>query len=144
MQIDTRNYFYTKTNYIRFDPEDGAESFATGVDHVLSLNLNELGGADYVGTYPITIKVIKFALEKTAEEQQYEMDLKLYCHYPGVDEEPPVIKGDVNGDGEVNIAEVNVIISAILTGQFSLDVDVNGDGEVNIADANAVIGIILG
>ena len=69
---------------------------------------------------------------------------KLYCHYPGVDEEPPVIKGDVNGDGEVNIADVNVIITSILTGQLSLDVDVNRDGEVNIADVNAVIDIILG
>ena len=143
VQIDTRNYFYTKTNYIRFDPEDGAESFETGVDHVLSLNLKELGGADYVGTYPITIKVIKFALEKSAEEKSYEMDLKLYGHYPNVDEEPPVIKGDVNGDGEVNIADVNDIIKAILTDVPNPNADVNEDGEINIADVNIVIGIIL-
>jgi hypothetical protein len=143
VQIDTRNYFYTKTNYIRFDPEDGAESFETGVDHVLSLNLKELGGADYVGTYPITIKVIKFALEKTAEEQSYEMDLKLYGHYPNVDEEPPVIRGDVNGDGEVNIADVNDIIKCILTDVPNPNADLNEDGEINIADVNIVIAIIL-
>ena len=144
VQIDTRNYFYTKTNYIRFDPEDGAPYFETGVDHVLSLNLKELGGADYVGTYPINIKVIKFTLEKTAEEKDYEMDLKLYCHYPGKEEPVPHVTGDVNGDGEVNIADVSAIIDIIISGMSGNEQsDVNGDGEVNIADVNAVIDIIL-
>lgn len=50
---------------------------------------------------------------------------------------------DVNHDGEVNIADVNVIVNAILTGQLSQDLDINGDGEVNIADVNQVIAVIL-
>lgn len=144
IQVDTRNYFYTKTNYIRFDPEDGGDTFETGVDHLLLLNLKELGGVDYVGTYPINIKSIKFTLDKNAEEKEYELNLKaLYCHYPGFGEEPPVIPGDVNGDGEVNIADVNVIIEAILTGNSNPGADVNGDTEINIADVNSVINIIL-
>lgn len=51
---------------------------------------------------------------------------------------------DVNKDGEVNIADVNVVIAAILTGQLSLDLDLNDDGEVNIADVNQLIAVILG
>ena len=54
------------------------------------------------------------------------------------------IPGDVNGDGEVNIADVNAIISMILSGDYDSAGDVNGDTEVNIADVNAVIAIILG
>ena len=54
------------------------------------------------------------------------------------------IPGDVNGDGEVNIADVNAIIGAILSNNGHAHGDVNGDGEVNIADINAVIDIILG
>lgn len=50
---------------------------------------------------------------------------------------------DVNRDGEVNIADVNVIVNAILTGQLSLDFDLNDDGEVNIADVNQVLAVIL-
>ena len=49
----------------------------------------------------------------------------------------------MNGDGEVNIADVNAIIDCILTGTVNPRGDVNGDTEVNIADVNAVIDIIL-
>ena len=54
------------------------------------------------------------------------------------------IKGDVNGDGEMNIADVNALIDMILDGQISATGDVNGDNEINIADVNAVISLILG
>ena len=53
------------------------------------------------------------------------------------------IPGDVNVDGEVNIADVNALIDAVLTGNHNIDGDVNGDGEINIADINATIDIIL-
>ncbi len=56
-------------------------------------------------------------------------------------------KGDVNGDQEVNIADVNCLIKVIL-GQVKAEfyegrAYVNDDDEVNIADVNAVINIIL-
>ncbi len=57
--------------------------------------------------------------------------------------EQTVLKGDVNGDGEVNIADVNAIIDMILSGRSDISGDVNGDGEVNIADINSVIDLIL-
>lgn len=58
--------------------------------------------------------------------------------------EVPSIVGDVNGDGEVSIADINTIISFILSSNLEMAGDVNGDGEVNIADINVVINIILG
>ena len=61
---------------------------------------------------------------------------------------PTYPKGDVNGDGEVNIADVNCLIDVILGARSADDfegrADVNEDTEVNIADVNAVIDIILG
>ena len=56
-----------------------------------------------------------------------------------------LMRGDVNADGEMNIADVNTVIDMILGDSgdtYSLG-DVNGDGEVNIADVNAVIDLIL-
>ena len=55
--------------------------------------------------------------------------------------------GDVNGDGEVNIADINTLIDIILGGGADVDMlkraDVNGDSEVNVADINSLINIII-
>jgi len=51
--------------------------------------------------------------------------------------------GDVNGDGEVNISDVNVLIDQILTQTGTGTSDINHDGEVNISDVNILIDIIL-
>lgn len=58
------------------------------------------------------------------------------------------IRGDVNGDGEVNIADVNALTDIIL-GRVADDdtmyrADVNEDGEINVGDVNALVDIILG
>ena len=66
--------------------------------------------------------------------------------------------GDVNGDGEINIADANSVIDIVVMGgngghtrvpsednvECEQSVDVNGDGEINIADVNAIIKIIIG
>ena len=52
-------------------------------------------------------------------------------------------RDDVNGDGEVSVADVNAVINFILAGDTNLRGDVNADNEVNIADFNAVINTIL-
>ena len=63
---------------------------------------------------------------------------------------------DVNGDGEINIADANSVIHIIINGGGSghghvpsregndIYGDVNSDGEVNMADVNAIIDFILG
>lgn len=65
---------------------------------------------------------------------------KLFNNIIGFGENLP---GDMNGDGEVNIADINAIISNILSSSQDLHYDINGDGEVNIADVTAIIDIIL-
>ena len=56
----------------------------------------------------------------------------------------PCRQGDVNGDGEVNIADINAILDVIMKGGFDAKSDVNHDNEVNIVDVNAVIDVIIG
>ncbi len=53
--------------------------------------------------------------------------------------------GDVNGDGDINIADVTALINAILNPNAVVlgNPDVNGDNEVNIADVTRLINIIL-
>ncbi len=57
----------------------------------------------------------------------------------------PFDRGDVNGDGDVNIADVTALIDLLLSGG-SVDVaeaDTNRDGDVNIADVTALIDYLL-
>ena len=49
------------------------------------------------------------------------------------------IEGDVNVDGEVTIADINVVIDAILHGGGDPRCDVNGDKEIDVSDIDFVI-----
>ena len=58
---------------------------------------------------------------------------------------PVGVPGDVTGDGNVDIADVNAIINMMLGKAPQTDTgDVTGDGNIDIADVNAVINIMLG
>ena len=52
---------------------------------------------------------------------------------------------DVNIDGEVNVADVNAVVNAIIndSAQAASSADVNGDGDINIGDINTVLNAIL-
>ena len=143
VQIDARNRYNTMSNYLKIDPV-GADAFAAGVDHHIVLDLAALGGADYLGTYPITVKTIKFTLDKNAAAGEHTLAMKsFYCHYPNISV-PEGLTGDVNGDGTVNITDINYVINIILSGAAApASADVNGDGTVNISDINMIISIIL-
>ena len=52
-------------------------------------------------------------------------------------------RGDVDGNGEVNITDINIVIDGILSGTSDSRLDVDGNGEINIADINAIIDIVL-
>ena len=53
------------------------------------------------------------------------------------------IQGDVNADGEVNIADINMLIDVILGHSANPKCDLNNDSEINIADINVLIDLIL-
>lgn len=58
-----------------------------------------------------------------------------------------VLRGDVNGDGDVNIVDATTLIDYLLIGDASAinldNADVNGDSEVTIADVTALIDTLL-
>ena len=58
------------------------------------------------------------------------------------------LKGDVNQDGEVTVADINVVTNVILGGisdaATTQRADVNEDGEISLADINMLVEIIVG
>ena len=100
-----------------------------------ALNLNNHQGAQF-----------RIYQSATKDKTVYVDNFTVY--YNGEEGGPIIdLPGDVNGDDEINIADINALISIILGGIADSDTmrraDVNGDNEVNIADVNSVIAIIL-
>ena len=56
------------------------------------------------------------------------------------------IKGDVNGDGRVNVTDVTTLVNMILdiVPKDEVRADVDGNGKINVSDVTALINIILG
>ncbi|MBQ7205091.1 MAG: leucine-rich repeat protein [Muribaculaceae bacterium] len=103
-------------------------------------NVSSGNRAFYSNSYGYSGRTLH-VLQGTADA--YRADENWYPYFGQIVED--IFMGDVNGDLEVNIADVNVAIDMILGGNSSTPAaDVNADGEINIADINAIIDIILG
>ena len=51
-------------------------------------------------------------------------------------------KGDTNGDGNVDIADVVTVLNVMAEGTNEAAADINGDGSVDIADCVTVLNIM--
>ena len=79
---------------------------------------------------------------------------KAYAHIDGgtanpgyFTEKPAFLRGDVNGDGKVTIADVTALVNIILgkTTSYNAEVaDINSDSKITIADVTALVNLILG
>ena len=59
--------------------------------------------------------------------------------------EPPTVPGDVNGDGAVDVSDVNMVVNIMLGRDEPVPAaDVDGNGSVDVSDVNAIINIMLG
>jgi len=95
-----------------------------------------------------TSALIMFRINQTSGSDKvncYLDDIKLYYKETWA---PEFVTGDVNGDGEVNIADINEVLDIILSNDFTgrsfmARADVNDDGEINVADINMIINLIV-
>ena len=58
---------------------------------------------------------------------------------------PKVQRGDVNGDGSINVADVTALIQIVLNSQ-TIDLaiaDLDNSGTINVADVTALIQMVL-
>ena len=64
--------------------------------------------------------------------------------------EPPVhlLPGDINGDGKVDVTDVNIIVNIILgkdnESKYPGNANVDGQGGIDVGDVNMVVNILLG
>ena len=58
-------------------------------------------------------------------------------------DEQPQLVGDVNGDGEISIADVTALVDLVIRQDNNARSDVNVDGETSVADVTALIGLLM-
>jgi len=95
------------------------------------------------GDYELTVKGGTFQ-EVDTEVMPHQDKLDRVFTWT-VEQGPVSILGDVNGDGNVNIADVVAILSAMLENKTVDEMpqaNVNGDGAIDIADVVAVLSIM--
>ena len=138
-------YSYTSSEEMEFTLEDGSD-----LPEWLSIEaVDDVDEDGFTGEILLTVNC-----EANAGAPR---EAKVKCAIPGsyvvltITQEgdgAPRVKGDVNNDGVVDIADANIVIDIVLgaddAAKYDGRADVNGDGVVDIADANAVIDIVLG
>ena len=93
--------------------------------------------------FPIMLNNIQLNMGTSKTGQKYTIDFDGFeTVYNAIPEDK---KGDINGDGVVNVSDVTALINKILTLADYPDAvcDINGDGEVNVSDVTALINMIL-
>ena len=112
----------------------------TGKDYYMNFVFNQGGStAGSHQTVDVTdINKTSF-FEVTTQTNKYQVKDVTDVYLPYLNQK----SGDVNQDGEINVADVNALISMILSGEVTEVGDVNADGEVGISDVNSLINIIL-
>lgn len=65
----------------------------------------------------------------------------------GVEVVNPILLGDVNGDGEITVADVTMLVDYILgrtNSNFIIDnADVNEDGKIIVSDVTLLVNLVL-
>lgn len=97
-----------------------------------------------MGNYPLTLSTIQLNMGTSKTGKSYTINFQGFdTVYDAVT--PTPVKGDVDGDGVVNVTDVTALINKILGLNDYTDTacDLNADGSVKVGDVTTLINIIL-
>lgn len=156
---DAKNCMYTSnTNY----PSNNAPLTDSNTEHIIigdevesiddyllhNSNINTVTSHAIV---PPTITSLCFNCYNSAVLEVPEVSLQAYQNAEGwkcfstivAIEGSPIVYGDVDGDGNVSINDVTLLIDLLLNGITGTNGDVNQDGTININDVTLLIDKLL-
>ncbi|MBR1882515.1 MAG: hypothetical protein IJ808_05795, partial [Muribaculaceae bacterium] len=116
----------------------------TALDDVISVQANTLSRL----AWSVNIdKPVRFRISMTGgstSKKSYLDDVTIYHR----DAFQSYKQGDVNGDGEVDVNDVNILINIVLgkddASQYGGRANVDGAGDVDVTDVNTLINLVLG
>lgn len=107
----------------------------------LSLPTDQWCDAADLGTYPLQLVYLQLSMSSPTAGQTYQLDIPgielLYqsCSKP--------LTADVDDNGVVDIADVNIIVNVALGMATHPRADINGSGQVDVSDINMAINAML-
>lgn len=144
--------FYNPVTSEGVDAEYDMDNDAYIVDGWLTVKFEDQYETDETSgkeefNYNVLAKLEAAALPAGVEGRE----VTFFIHFPGGRVQVHATQGevasgpveDVNGDGEVNVGDVNDILATIIAEGYVEAQDVNGDGAVNVGDVNQVLAYIL-
>ena len=120
----------------------GRSSGNEGEPGTLSLAWRDKTDRIYMSSVKATITLNSEFVYEDTKEMVTADNLNGRTIIPPVSLPNPKVKGDVNGDGNVDISDVVAVINQIAGIASFEDADVNGDTDVDISDIVAIINII--
>jgi len=113
--------------------------------------IDETGSMIMFNKFNQTVEIPEISADKTYDVKAfvtvYKSIIELYPVEVVEHGSSEALKGDVNADGEISVADVNLVIDIILGVEVDDETrqraDVNGDGEISVSDVNAIIDLIL-
>lgn len=114
---------------------------SAGSGAVMTIRLTPITTPVAVGTYQVSVTNIKMGVSNLSDK------------YAGNDLQTSFVvkaglRGDANGDGEVNVTDIMAVANHILGITMQIfheqSADVNGDNDINVTDIMGIANIILG
>ena len=117
-----------KDNIMRSDGYDGKLTFTTSDEDVVKVNA-ETGAITIVGPGKATITISGAATDYRNAPASISYQIVI------------AIPGDANGDGEIDVADIDIVIEHIDEKKTDANkaADVNGDGVIDVADIDFII-----
>ena len=169
MDVDAENAVYTATincdgrnsgyNYFSFTTELAENNDEGGWNYIAPYRFGAVSEAtdeNPNGDFFVTDEMLGIDLSLTNEyvhafrvaQGEYNLTLNYADMKLKIEKVAPTVKlGDVNGDGDVNVNDVTVLINYILgknpTPFVEANANVNGDEGINVNDVTALINMIL-
>lgn len=110
----------------------------TGTDGAVATLTLSVNATVAAGEYMLTLKgatMIDITDKVWTRTEDFETAITV--------EEATGISGDVDGDGQVTVADIDAILEIMLTGTNDPAGDVDGDGMVTVADIDKILDIML-
>ena len=119
---------------------DLTDDMKQGDTYVVDLRTADWCDATNLANYPLQLVYVQLGMESPTTGTEYSVALNMELLYDAAGGN----SCDVNGDGVVDVVDVNEVINCVLGKKTLATADVNGDKSVDVVDVNAVINSVLG